>query len=607
MTEYGRGQGSQPWHPEDPLYGDQGWGGQQPANGGPGAYGGHPGQRWDDHAPHAPYADPHHPQQPAYGWDPAEGGDPHAYGMNSGDPYGGHGGHGGQQQPGPSYGGGAGGTDHYGTPEGYPPAHQPDVRQPVPHQPGAGPHHDEPRHDDGRYDDGRYDDGQYGDAHQDGSHHGGSHHDGSRHDDARHNAPHHNAPHHDDARPEDEDSERSSLFADDDREPYDTDDAAASDDGEPEPARGRGRSTRRERRTRPKRRTGLACLFVAVVLVGAVGGVGYFGYQFWQQHFGAAPDFEGQGSGEIQVEIPGGSSLTTMGEILKREGVVKSADAFVDAASAGSGKSIQPGIYTLRKEMSAAAAVKLMTDPANLNTLTIPEGTRATKIYALIDKKLELAAGTTEKTARNTDLGLPAWARGPGVQDPNEGFLFPAQYSISKGMKPEDLLRQMVRRAEKEYAKFDLEAKAKTLGLASPREALTVASLVQAEGKTKKDFEKVARVVYNRLKADNTETNGLLDFDSTYNYAKNQSTLELPKVSELRKFSHPYNTYNKKGLPPGPIGNPGAVALHAAVNPAEGNWYYFVSLSADNTVFSDTYAEHQRQVEKYNAQGSAKQ
>jgi UPF0755 protein len=244
-----------------------------------------------------------------------------------------------------------------------------------------------------------------------------------------------------------------------------------------------------------------------------------------------------------------------------------------------------------------------MTDPANLNTLTIPEGWRASKIYDAIDKKLQLQPGTTEDAARNADLGLPAWAKGPGVADPNEGLLFPAQYGVGEGTKPEELLKQMVQRAEKEYGSVDLEAKAEELGLGSPRQLLTVASLVQAEGRTKKDFEKVARVIYNRLKPDNTETNGFLDFDSTYNYAKDQSTLEVPPVSALRTFDHPYNTYNRKGLPPGPIGNPGAEALHAALNPADGGWYYFVSLSSDNTVFSETYQEHQRNVEQYNEAG----
>lgn len=110
----------------------------------------------------------------------------------------------------------------------------------------------------------------------------------------------------------------------------------------------------------------------------------------------------------------------------------------------------------------------------------------------------------------------------------------------------------MVARADEEYKKSDVEANAKKLKLDSPPwQLITVASLVQAEGKYKHDFDKVARVVYNRMKRDNPpQTWGLLDFDSTVNYAKKQSTLDTGAVSDLRGFKHPYNTYYIHGLPP---------------------------------------------------------
>jgi UPF0755 protein len=166
-------------------------------------------------------------------------------------------------------------------------------------------------------------------------------------------------------------------------------------------------------------------------------------------------------------------------------------------------------------------------------------------------------------------------------------------------MKPEDVLADMVNQAKKKYAEFGLDAKAKSLGLDSPLQVLTVASLVQAEGKNKDDFEKVARVVYNRLKKDNTETYGLLDFDSTVNYLRGESKLATGSVNQLRQLDDPYNTYKIKGLPPGPIDNPGEVAIKAALNPAEGDWYYFVSVSEDKTLFAETNEEQNRNREKY--------
>lgn len=171
-------------------------------------------------------------------------------------------------------------------------------------------------------------------------------------------------------------------------------------------------------------------------------------------------------------------------------------------------------------------------------------------------------------------------------------------------MKPEAVLKKMVSRANDEYGKVDLESSAKKLGLKSPWQLITVASLVQAEGKYKHDFDKVARVVYNRLKPNNTETYGLLDFDSTVNYAKAQSTLDTGAVSDLRKFKDPYNTYYVHGLPPGPINNPGEAALHSAIKPTPGPWYYFVSVTADKTVFAVTNEEHERNRKKYEQEKS---
>ncbi len=299
-----------------------------------------------------------------------------------------------------------------------------------------------------------------------------------------------------------------------------------------------------------------------------MGGVGYVGYQFYQSHFGPAPDYEGQGNGQqVAVTIPQGATGSVIGQVLKKAGVVKSVDAFVAAQEQNSaGKSIQAGTYTLNKQMSAAAAVELMLSPRSKNNLIIAEGWRNTKIYTAIDERLKLKAGTTEGVAKKEwkSFGLPDWANSDkAIQDPLEGFLYPSSYPVAKGMKPEDVLKQMVDLAKQKYAALGIEAKAESLNLENPLQVLTVASLVQAEGKYKHDFEKVATVVYNRLKPDNTETYGLLDFDSTVNYLRGQSKLDTGSVDSLRQINNPYNTYKFKGLPPGPIDNPGDVAIKA--------------------------------------------
>ncbi|MEU9637004.1 endolytic transglycosylase MltG [Streptomyces tendae] len=579
MTEYGRGPGSEPWHPEDPLYGDGGWGGQQAqagqqspyggqpqqypeqqaqqnygdwSNGGQSSYGGgqpqydayghqHPEpqydqygqQQYDQHSygGQQQYDQQYAPQaQPQQGYDNGgwgSGAHPQAhYPADPSDPYGQQDGGYGAEQP-----------DFYGTPEAYPPPEPPTRRraEPEPQRTDWDPGPDEGEH---------------------------------------------------------------AFFA-------------GGDADEDDDAPGDGRGGREDRRTRgggkpKKRRSGCACLVVCLVLGGGVAGVGYFGYQFYQDRFGAAPDYAGDGNGEqVTVTIPKGAGGSTIGQELKRQGVVKSVDAFIAAQQSNPrGKSIQDGVYTLQKEMSADSAIELLLSPKSRSNLIIAEGKRNADVYKLIDKRLEVKDGTTAKVAKSEykSLGLPDWALNhKDVKDPLEGFLYPSSYSAAKGQKPEDVLKQMVARANEQYEKIGLEQKAEGLGLEGPWELLTTASLVQAEGKTHDDFRKMAEVIYNRLKTDNTETNQKLQFDSTFNYLMRQSKIHISE-SEINTNPDPYNTYYHRGLPPGPISNPGEEALQAALNPTEDGWIYFVATDGvKKTEFAKTHDEFLKLKDKFDA------
>ena len=573
MTEYGRGQGSEPWHPEDPLYGDGGWEGQQAHQGQQSPYGGQPqhypeqpqqpqygdwgtgeqagyGQAqqqypYDQHYAAQAHGHQQYPGQQDPGHQQAQGyyqqqqydtggwvNDPHqqvSYPGDPADPYG--------QQTG-AYGGGE--QDYYGTPEAYPPPEPPGRRGVAPAQ--------EPALEAVTDWDPGPDQGEH------------------------------------------------AFFAGDD-----------DDDGD-EPGERRGREDKRGRGGgKPKkRRSGMACLLVVVLLGGGLAGVSYFGYQFYQDRFGDAPDFAGDGNGQqVSVEIPEGALGYKIGQVLKSAGVVKSVDAFVAAQEDNpNGKGIQDGVYTLQKHMSAASAVELMLSPKSRDNLIIAEGRRNADIYRLIDKRLGVKGGTTEAVAEKDykKLGLPAWALNhPNVKDPLEGFLYPSSYGVSKGQKPEAVLKQMVTRAAAAYKKAGVEKKAESLGLENPWQLITVASLVQAEGKTHEDFRKMAEVVYNRLKPTNTETNQLLQFDSSFNYLKNESNIHISE-SEINSNKDPYNTYTNKGLPPGPIGNPGDVALEAALNPTKDGWIYFVATDGvSKTEFAKTHAQFLKLKEKFDA------
>jgi UPF0755 protein len=554
MTEYGRGQGPEPWHPEDPLYGDDGWGGQQAHGGQQPAYGGQP-----QHYPQQPQQ----PQQPHYGdWGDGQqagygqaqqydqqhyaghgqqqydqqqydqdgwptGTHTHVQYTDPSDPYGQQAGYGGEQ------------GDYYGTPDAYPPPEPPSHRrtEPEPQQTDWDPGPDQGEH---------------------------------------------------------------AFFAGGDDDD-DIDDGPGGRGGRGE-RRGRGNKGGKPK----KRRSGCACLAVLLVFGGGVGGVGYFGYQFYKDRFGAPPDYAGDGTNEtVTVEIPEGTLGYRIGQLLKKAGVVKSVDAFVAAQSDNpDGGKIQAGAYLLKKHMSAESAVAMMLDPKSQNNVLVRPGERNASVYEAIDKQLELSSGTTKKVAgqKYKSLGLPSWANDNSeIKDPLEGFLYPGTYAAAKGMKPEAVLKSMVTRAAKTYGEYDLAAKAKALKLDNPLQVITVASLVEAEGKTNDDYRKMAEVVYNRLNLANPETYGLLQFDSTFNYLKGQSNIRISE-SEIKSNQNPYNTYTQKGLPPGPIDNPGEVALKAALNPTDDGWYYFVATDGvKNTEFAKTHDEFLRLKDKFNA------
>ncbi|MFD8148606.1 endolytic transglycosylase MltG [Streptomyces sp. NPDC059708] len=567
MTDYGRGHGSEPWNPQDPLYGDQGWTAHQTQQGQV-PYGGDPQQQYQhplepqqqdltyqqqpqyqqqypeqypqqqpQYADQQAYAAQQHAhaqalaqqqlqQQPPYegqgqGWDGAHEQqymaavqtDPYA----GADPY--------AQQSAGAFPGET--PDLYATPDAFPPPQPPNQR------------HLEPE-------------------------------------------------------PEEEEPQESPLPA-----------GGGADDDEPvaggrRAGRGKGGKAGKKKQ---KKRGGTACLVAAVVILGVVGGGGYYGYGYLKDRFGATEDFAGEGTDEtVDVEIPKNAGLGQMGRILKEAGVVASAQAFVDAANANpKGKSIQPGIYPLKKKMSGTAAVALMIDPSKLAVITIPEGARNADVYKMIDKKLGKPDGTTREIAsrESKNLGLPAWAASnPKIMDPLEGFLYPMRYDLKKDSTPESLLKQMVKNASDKYAELGVEGKAKELNLENPLQVITVASLVNAEGKNHDDFRKMAEVVYNRLKKTNDVTNQKLQFDSTYNYVKGQSEINF-NLKEAQAFDHPYNTHFVKGLPPGPIDNPGLDALTATLNPDHGGWMFFVSVDGNKTTFTKTYDEHLKLVAEF--------
>jgi UPF0755 protein len=312
--------------------------------------------------------------------------------------------------------------------------------------------------------------------------------------------------------------------------------------------------------------------------------------------FGGPPDYTGHGHGHVVVYVHPGDSASDIADTLADAGVVKSAPAFTAVTVDNpKSRSIKPGYYQLHEQMAAAAALRLLLDPDALvqKRVPIPEGFTAAQIVHRTAHRTTIGLTALRAAAKHPQtLGVPDWDTGGKV----EGFLYPATYAFPPHTSATKALSEMVSRFGEEADALDFAHGAKKLGY-SPYDVLTIASIVQAEGKRAQDLGKIARVLYNRLASKMP-----LQADATLLYALGPDHGPIT-ASDLHSGS-PYNTRHRTGLPPTPIDWPGEVALKAALHPTPGPWLYFVTVDKDGTTaFAKTYAEHQRNVAKAKRNG----
>ncbi|MEU7675569.1 endolytic transglycosylase MltG [Micromonospora taraxaci] len=345
-------------------------------------------------------------------------------------------------------------------------------------------------------------------------------------------------------------------------------------------------------------------LLMALVLLGGIGGVAFYGFDRIQNYF-VTPDYDGAGAGEITVEIKNGALLADMADALVAADVVKSQKAFIEAAEANSrSKNIQPGTYKLRKQMSGANAVTAMLDLKNkiVNGLTIPEGRTAKNIYKLLSEKTKIPVKEFEAAAKDPEaLGVPEWwfkrDDGKKIVKSVEGFLYPDTYEIPPKATAESILKLMVDNFLSVSGEMKFADRVQKERKVSPYEALIVASLAQAEAGNKDDLGKVARVAYNRAYGE--FPCNCLEMDVTVNYYLESigKPTKSSKQMTAAELDDPKNPYNRKlpGMIPTPINNPGKQALEGAMATPTGKWLYFVAIDKQgHSAFAETYEQHQR-------------
>ncbi|WP_241038339.1 endolytic transglycosylase MltG [Blastococcus litoris] len=352
--------------------------------------------------------------------------------------------------------------------------------------------------------------------------------------------------------------------------------------GEVIPVKPYDRRTGRGRR----RRNPVAIVLSLLVLAGLVVGIVLGGQKLIELVNPMAKDYTGQGSGDISIRVQDGDTLSDIGRTLVDADVIASVGPFVDAAEENAASvGIQPGVYSMRLQMSGRAALEQLLDPAArlLSRVTLPEGLTVERTLARIAEETGRPIEEFQAAAADTaSLGLPAYANGQ-----LEGFLFPATYDVEPDTTATDLLSQMVARGTEVLAGLGIpEADRLTV--------VTKASLVQAEAGSVEDMGKVARVLENRI-ADGMA----LQLDTTVNYANGKGGITT--TPEDRANPSPYNTYLYPGLPPGAINNPGEDALRAVLAPTPGDWRFFVVVDPDtgDTRFAATKAEHDANVELF--------
>jgi len=303
----------------------------------------------------------------------------------------------------------------------------------------------------------------------------------------------------------------------------------------------------------------------------------------------------GKTDNDIVVQIPPGSSFVKAAQLLNDAEVIRSVRLFVLMGKIrGLSGSIQAGELSFRVDMTPKEVLDVLSrGKAFLYSITVPEGYTVKQIGKLLQEK-ELAdydriIALSEDTEFVRSLDVPA--------DRLEGFLFPDTYAWPRGTPEEQILRRMVEHYKKIFTP-DLRIRANAMGM-TELDVVILASIVERETGSPDERGLVSAVFHNRLRkkyrlqSDPTVIYGLDDFDGDL------------KKSHLRKDT-PYNTYTRLGLPIGPIANPGAESIRAALYPEKVPYLYFVSRGDGTHVFSNTLVEHNKAVNTYQLKRASK-
>lgn len=308
----------------------------------------------------------------------------------------------------------------------------------------------------------------------------------------------------------------------------------------------------------------------------------------------------------VELEVKSGETYLSIADDLKEENLIKSEFFYKLYIKIFKPNQIQSGKYELNESFSVSEIIEVLKQGSNYNPnivkLTIPEGKNIKQIAVLISEATTYSAEDIISTIDNqafVDSVINKYEfiteaiKQEGIKHPLEGYLFPDTYEIDKTKSIETIITKMLDQMEKVIKEYDFSNSKYTI-----HEILTLASIVELEGKLDDDRKTIAGVFYNRL---NIGMQLGSDVTSYYGYGLD---ITEPITKVALNDVNPYNTRgNVKALPIGPICNSGKASIEATINPNQTDYMYFIANTCDDadnkTYFAITYSEHQKNVNKY--------
>ncbi|MDP4550392.1 endolytic transglycosylase MltG [Guptibacillus hwajinpoensis] len=304
----------------------------------------------------------------------------------------------------------------------------------------------------------------------------------------------------------------------------------------------------------------------------------------------------------MTVTIPIGSSTSSIGNTLEEEGIIKDGTAFRYYVKYKNESGFQAGDYELSPSMTMDEIISIMKSGKVMKDavakISVPEGIWLEDIAARIAKELDLEQEDVMNQLDDEEyvqaLINEYWfltddVLQDDIRHPLEGYLFPATYDFVEEPSVEKVVKEMLDKTDRVLGAYRSEIEDRDYSI---HEMMTLASIIEEEASAEADRTKISKVFYNRL-----EDDMILQTDPTVVYARGKQSGEITQ-KDLDQES-PYNTYTVKGLPVGPIANPGESSIVAAIEPADTEALYFYARPSGETLFSKTNAEHNKKVAKY--------